>query len=343
MSHFTPLRFLIFSMLRRQKSRIARNYGPLIGTVFTVILHGTATQYERIEKAILYGGDEEAIAFRDAVTNECNMTAVAVILLRSHFCSLCLSACQGAIIAQVAITGLSLPNMSSTHWIARTLLLLAIVSGCLSVYYACILQRIVGKLYRPDQIRNWLRLPPHNDTEEEVNVFRPSLAAVLIVGAPFMMIKISIILFLLGLIVYQGKLWTRGLDPNGGIRDSRAVFICFMVGTSICVIFFVGIFYSKFVENMLRAGEIDIDEIKGLEKPRKQSSMKQENRSTADEKRVATPQGSQPVHGAGCATVTALGALAKALEAASQAHLQCAEADRQVAIEYTRAANSQLG
>ncbi|KAL2042320.1 hypothetical protein N7G274_004809 [Stereocaulon virgatum] len=317
-SRFTLLRLLILSLLRRQKSRIAQNYGPLIGTVFAVIARGTATQYERIEKAILYGGDDEAVAFRDAVTNECNMTAVA-----------------GAIIAQVAITGLSLPNLSSTHWIARTFLLLAVVSGCLSVYYACILHRIVGKLYRPDQIRNWLRLPPPTDTEEEINVFRPSLAAVLIVGAPFIMIKFSIILFLLGLIVYQGLIWTRGLDPNGGIGDSRAVFICFMVGTSICVIFFVGIFYSKFVENMLRAGEIDIDEIKGLEKPRKESSMKQENHSAADENCVASPQVSQPV------TVTALSALAKALEAASQAHLQCAEADRQAAVEYTRAANSQ--
>ena len=86
---FTPLQSLIFIFLRRQKSRIANNYGPFIGTVVTVILRGTATQYERIEKAILYGGDEEALAFRQAVTNECNMTAVAVIPLRSNLCSLC--------------------------------------------------------------------------------------------------------------------------------------------------------------------------------------------------------------------------------------------------------------
>jgi len=76
------------------------------------------------------------------------------------------------------------------------------VSGCLSVYYACILQRAIGKLYHPDQIRNWLRLPPPPGvTEADAQA---SLAAVFIVAAPFSLVKVSIFSFLLGLAIYQG-------------------------------------------------------------------------------------------------------------------------------------------
>ena len=241
----------------------------------------------------------------------------------------------------MAITGLSLLSLSSTYWIARAFFLLAVVSGCISVYYACVLQRIVGKLYRPDQIRNWLRLPPPADKEEEGDIYRASLAAVLIVGAPFIMIKFSIVLFLLGLVVYQGFTWTRSLDPSAGIGGSRDVFISFMVGTSVCVIFFVCIFYSKFVENILRAGEIDIDEIKGLEKSRMQRSIKQGHHSVVDGGQPATLQDTQPAHPTPSADMTTLGGLAAALETAAQAHVKCAEADRQVALEYARASKSQ--
>ena len=104
--------------------------------------------------------------------------------------------------AQVAITGLTLPSLSSTHWIARAFLLLAVISGCLSVYYACVLQRIVGKLYRPSHIRNWLRLPPPRGAGEDVR--RASLMAVFIISAPFTMVKVSIFSFLIGLTIYQG-------------------------------------------------------------------------------------------------------------------------------------------
>lgn len=38
---------------------------------------GTA-QYEWIKKVILKGKDEHALAFRQAITDECNMTAIAV-------------------------------------------------------------------------------------------------------------------------------------------------------------------------------------------------------------------------------------------------------------------------
>ena len=166
---------------------------------------------------------------------------------------------QGAIIAQVAITGLSLPSLSSTHWLARAFLLLAVISGCLSVYYACVLQRAIGKLYRPSHIRDWLRLPPPSG-DGETDVRRASLMAVLIVSAPFTMVKVSIFSFLIGLTIYQGYIWTRALDSAAGIGASRDVFITLVVGLGFCVIYFEIAFAAKNIETLMRTGRTKVEE-----------------------------------------------------------------------------------
>lgn len=167
---------------------------------------------------------------------------------------------QGAIIAQVAITGLSLPYLSSTHWIAHASLLLAVVSGCISVYYACVLQRIIGKLHQPQQIRQWLSLPPpenstqREDPEQELgnSPCKASLAAVLIISAPYTMVKFSIFTFLIGLVVYQGFIWLNTLDTAARSGDSQRVFITFVSGMGVCLVFIVCTFAAKNIENMLR-------------------------------------------------------------------------------------------
>ena len=54
------------------------NYGPRAGVALSFLFGSTATQYLRIQKSVLNGKDEDAVQFRQAVTNECNMTAIAV-------------------------------------------------------------------------------------------------------------------------------------------------------------------------------------------------------------------------------------------------------------------------
>ena len=63
---------------------------------------------------------------------------------------------KGAIIAQIAVTALSLPALSQAHWIARALFVVSLVTGLLSVYFAVLLQRTIGALYQVMDIRNWL-------------------------------------------------------------------------------------------------------------------------------------------------------------------------------------------
>ena len=61
-----------------ERSLLGQNYGWLVATFVTVLSPETATQYEEIDANVLQGGDEETLAFRQAITDESNMTAIAV-------------------------------------------------------------------------------------------------------------------------------------------------------------------------------------------------------------------------------------------------------------------------
>lgn len=61
-----------------ESSLLGKNYGWQVATLITTCFPETATQYEQIDAKVLHGGDEETLAFRQAITDESNMTAVAV-------------------------------------------------------------------------------------------------------------------------------------------------------------------------------------------------------------------------------------------------------------------------
>ena len=202
--------------------------------------------------------------------------------------------------------------MSSTHWVARAFLLFAVASGCLAVYYCCVLQRTIGKLYSAQMIRDWLSLPPGKGQGDR-STPGASLAAILITSAPFNMMKASIFAFLLGLAIYQGFTWTRALDTSAGPGNSRDVFITFVIGTGACVLFYLLTFSLKTLEDLLRIGR------------------SRRNGTT----RI-------PLSGMGHQVdeVVVRGSLSAALEAAALAHIRCAEADQRVALEYSRASDA---
>ena len=123
------------------------------------------------------------------------------------------------------------------------------------MYYACVLQRIVGKLYNAKQIKEWLMVPgPETDTEEGTRgVQDGSLAAIFILSAPFAMVKVSIFSFLVGLAIHQGFIFTKNLDNNTAPGDSRDSFIALMVGTGLCTVFFLMTFSAKDIESTIRS------------------------------------------------------------------------------------------
>lgn len=88
------------------------------------------------------GGLDQAMSFKDSYTPTLNMVGVA-----------------GAIIAQIALTALSLPNLDDTHWTARAAFTIGLVAGSLAVFCSCILQSKMSGLHSPYAVRRWLTRP----------------------------------------------------------------------------------------------------------------------------------------------------------------------------------------
>ncbi len=150
--------------------------------------------------------------------------------------------------------------------------------------------------------------------------------AVFIVSAPFTMVKVSIFSFLIGLTIYQGYTWTRALDSGAGIGASRDVFITLVVGLGFCIIFFICAFAAKDIETLMRTGRTKLDEEEEVEGVRSDAATLPQPFRTLTS--VIQRPSSQP-HQNGDRPVSR--SLAAALDAAANAHAQCAEADRLVA------------
>ena len=67
-----------FSLRSYSRAIISQTYGGTAGFFISTFFGNTASEYERLQRVVIRGNDEEALRFRDSVTNECNMTAIAV-------------------------------------------------------------------------------------------------------------------------------------------------------------------------------------------------------------------------------------------------------------------------
>ena len=65
----------------RNINTISHSYGLIAGILISTCFPKTASDYERLQRTVLRGSDQDTLRFRDAVNNECNMTAVAVRLI----------------------------------------------------------------------------------------------------------------------------------------------------------------------------------------------------------------------------------------------------------------------
>lgn len=149
---------------------------------------------------------------------------------------------------------LTLPNLSQTHWLARGSWILSLVSALMAVYFAGRQAREMGRLFRGRLIRIWIRkgdtnieailsgdstpyqqkILDWNDSELPQQILAPAPSSVLTVSAPGMLLSASLNFLLIGLGIYFGFTWTRGLDTSASPSDSRNVFIIFIVGLLVC-------------------------------------------------------------------------------------------------------------
>jgi hypothetical protein len=91
------------------------------------------------------GGLDQAMAFKDSYTPTFNMVGVA-----------------GAILAQIALTALGLPNLDATHWTARASFVMGLVAGSLAVFCSCVLQSKMSALHNAHAVQRWLTRPREN-------------------------------------------------------------------------------------------------------------------------------------------------------------------------------------
>ncbi|KAF7679590.1 hypothetical protein GT037_003338 [Alternaria burnsii] len=174
----------------------------------------------RIQLQALQSSNElDAMEFKKLAQDDSSIIAVA-----------------GTIVAQIAITALSLADLSNTHWVARASFTFSLVSATMAVYYATRQYRKLGRCLHADEVKAWIhptkmRLLP---VESSLQLFMPSAASVLTVSAPNMLLSASLNAFLVGLGVYFGYVWKRNLDENAGPSASRAVFIVYVIGLALC-------------------------------------------------------------------------------------------------------------
>ncbi|KAI0540096.1 hypothetical protein GGR58DRAFT_462332 [Xylaria digitata] len=146
-------------------------------------------------------------------------------------------AVAASIIAQVAITALSLNALSQAHWTARGSFILSLVSAIMAIYAASSEYRMFCWCVNAEEIQQWIMGSSKFQLREESNRPKkhiPSIASVITISAPFALLVAALNSFLVGFGIWLGFVWTRNLDPNSTYGDSRAVFITYAVGLGTC-------------------------------------------------------------------------------------------------------------
>ncbi|KAK3312334.1 hypothetical protein B0H66DRAFT_485609 [Apodospora peruviana] len=258
---------------------IMKRYG-IVGV--WIILFGSDSVL-RSELQVLASLDEKVASdFKKATQDESNMIAVA-----------------GAIVAQIAITALSLVDLSQTHWSARGLFTFSLVSSIIAVYYASRQHRIMGRCLNARQVKAWIE---NNDDLRPFAVLvllfgderssqlprlkKPAASSILTISAPIMLLSTSLNCFLGGFGVYLGLTWTKELDEDANSSDSRNVFLTYIIGLGVCY----GIYtFSVLSQGGQRGDELSLEELLCKANEDQPASL------LADEPRVST-YAHQPPH-----------------------------------------------
>lgn len=74
---------ILLKLRAYERSTLSQSYGGTAGFVISTFFWSTASEYERLQRVVVQGNDDEALRFRASVIKECNMTAVAVSPTRS--------------------------------------------------------------------------------------------------------------------------------------------------------------------------------------------------------------------------------------------------------------------
>ncbi|EEY22682.1 conserved hypothetical protein [Verticillium alfalfae VaMs.102] len=142
-----------------------------------------------------------------------------------------MAAVAGAIIAQVAITGLSLEARSQAHWTASAFLTASIAFGVISVYVSFIVQQELNGPPGTDR-------PLEREVQPENGAARPGLTreasalAAILLSAPSGLLVLSLNAFVIGLGIYLGCTYTDNLISDLGRGGSLGVLVFYIVASA---------------------------------------------------------------------------------------------------------------
>ncbi|KAL3430175.1 hypothetical protein BDV09DRAFT_202369 [Aspergillus tetrazonus] len=172
----------------------------------------------------------------------------AWMLKESYRDILAMEAVASAIIAQIAITVLSLSNFDNVYWPATACAYSSLICGILSTFFAFIVQQHLSNLHSPEDVRAWLTTTRRSyrnwlywmffGTECATNLDDkvPSIASAIFLTTPSKLLRLSIIALFVALGIYLGCVYQAGLGGLGG-RNANMWVLIFFIAISAVMIF----------------------------------------------------------------------------------------------------------
>ena len=133
------------------------------------------------------------------------------------------------------------------------------LSAFVSVTFACKHQKFIGNILlenipqgRPNALwgfKRWFQESGNKGDKGKTRPAKPRLPIVLLLSGTKMFFNWSLIAYVVGLGVYLGSMWRRGLDADASPSDSRNIFIVFLLCATIwyCV-YFALVFFANLGE-----------------------------------------------------------------------------------------------
>ncbi|THW59691.1 hypothetical protein D6D20_06320 [Aureobasidium pullulans] len=207
-------------------------HGAFQAAILLVLFPDARKVMNRIEKHVLRSETDNAMVMKKALAEDCTMLAVAA-----------------AIVAQIAITALSLSNSDTIHWTANAAFVVSLVTASLSVFYACLLQQHISGLFTPDDVKSWLSKPAspaemrllekatyslqyrYSDLESAIQKETASFNAAFMIKVPSLLLNWSVGAFILGLGVYLGCVWRPDGISDPSLDGSLGVLVTYLITT----------------------------------------------------------------------------------------------------------------
>ncbi|KAK5163158.1 uncharacterized protein LTR77_010942 [Saxophila tyrrhenica] len=290
-------------------------------------------ELEETQDLINHGTDAQVESWRISQLSVCGMIAIIVggtvhELLRTSDTD----KGQGGLISSCAVTALQLPTLEECHYVARGSFVMSLILSLLSVFFSGLQQSSFGGQIETKDLRIWLADGRHLSDSTGQWELQSSVVAHMILKAPFEIVVMGILLFIVGMGTYLGSSWKNSLSLSTGSGGNRAILIAFVVPTVFVLLMYGHILGLKDREMVIAADH------GGL-----QAMTKGQNAVTGLPRDVEASLQQDTYkrgHGETKAVSSEFQELRSMLQTAIDAQRQCAKASEDIAKHYERLLNN---